>query len=221
MNMNEDVKKRRYRSPLREQQALKTKAAILDAAQVLFVEDGYGATSIRAIADKAGVSEATVYAAFGQKASILWAALLRAVIGDGEDDTSALSQELVQSIRLAEGILERTHLLLRWSRQHWERGAADLEVAMERAVDTDPELTDMAARAAEGRLQAVRQSLTLALEVGSLRDDLAFEDVVDLIWAMDSPQVYRSLVRGRGWSPEKYEQWMAEITTRVFLRIEQ
>lgn len=220
MNMNENVKRRQYRSPLREHQALETKAAILDAAQVLFVENGYGATSIRAIADKAGVSEATVYASFGRKASILWAALLRAVIGDDEDDESAISHKLVRSVRSAEGIVERTHLLLRWSRQHWERGAADLEVAMERAVDTDPELTDMAKRAVEGRLQAVRQSLELALEAGSLRDGLAIEDVVDLIWAIDSPQVYRSLVRGRGWSPEKYERWMAEIITRVFLPIE-
>jgi AcrR family transcriptional regulator len=220
MNMNENVKKRRYRSPLREHQALETKAAILDAAQELFVEDGYGATSIRAIAGKAGVSEATVYASFGQKASILWAALLRAVIGDEEDDTSTIPQKLARSVRQAEGIIERTRLILRWSRQHWERGAADLEVAMERAVDTDPELTEMAERAAEGRLEAVRQGLTLALEAGSLRDGLADEDVVDLIWAIDSPQVYRSLVRGRGWSPDKYERWMGEIITRAFLLIE-
>jgi AcrR family transcriptional regulator len=219
--MSENVKKRRYRSPLREHQALETKAAILDAARVLFVEDGYGATSIRAIADKAGVSEATVYASFGQKSSILWAALLRAVIGDNDDDTSAIPENVVRSVRLAEGIVERTHLLIRWSRQHWERGAADLEVAMERAVDTDPELTDMAERAAEGRLQGVQQSLALALEAGSLRDGLAFEDALDLIWAIDSPQVYVSLVRGRGWSPEKYERWMAEIITQVFLPIEQ
>jgi AcrR family transcriptional regulator len=218
--MSENVKRRRYRSPLREHQALETKAAILDAAQELFVENGYGATSIRAIADKAGVSEATVYSIFGQKGSILWAALLRAVSGDDEDDTSAIPQNVVRSVRLAEGIVEQTHLLLRWSRQHWEKGAADLEVAMERAVDTDPELADMAKRAAEGRLQAVHQGLTLALEAGSLRDNLVFEDVVDLIWAIDSPQVYRSLVRGRGWSPEKYERWLVEIITRVFLPIE-
>jgi AcrR family transcriptional regulator len=219
--MSENVKRRSYQSPLREHQALETKAAILDAAQALFVENGYGATSIRAIADKAGVSEATVYAIFGQKGSILWAALLRAVTSDDENDNSVLPQEVVRSVRSAEGNVERTHLLLRWSRQHWERGAADLEVTMERAVDGDPELADMAKRAAEGRLEAVHQALTLALESGSLRDNLAFEDVADLIWAIDSPQVYRSLVRERGWSPEKYEHWLFEIITRVFLSPEQ
>lgn len=220
VNMNENVKKRQYLSPLREQQAQETKTAILDAAQELFTEDGYGATSIRAIADKAGVSEATVYAGFGQKASILWEAILRIVVVDGEDSTSALPENVIHSVREVEGIIDRTHLLLRWSRQHWEQGGADLEVAMERAVDTDPELREMAKQAAQGRMQGVRESLSLAVEVGSLREGLTFDDVADLIWAIDSPQVYRSLVRGRGWSPAKYERWLGEIITRVFLPLE-
>ena len=70
----DDVKpQREYHSTRREQQAQATRAAIVAAARTLFVRDGYAATSVRAIAAEAGVSDQTIYAAFGSKRALLTA----------------------------------------------------------------------------------------------------------------------------------------------------
>ena len=213
--MKKNVKKRRYNSPRREEQARLTRAAIIEVAQQLFVEDGYGATSIQAIAEAVGVSEATIYVHFENKASLLWAAIIHAVVGEGEDPTAAFQKDFVQTVQSEPDPHKRTRMLIHESRQSWERGAADLEVVLVRAADADPRLTEMVEKAAEGRLEAYREALGLVLGDRKLKSGVEFDEVAELIWAIDSPQVYRSLVRDRGWSPEKYEQWIMRIIERT------
>ena len=65
------VNPRRYDSPRRREQAAETRRKILDAAEGLFVGQGYAATAMPAIADEAGVALKTVYLAFGTKAGVL------------------------------------------------------------------------------------------------------------------------------------------------------
>src|SRR5215207_5962497 len=75
--------KRVYRSPLREEQAKRTRAAVLDAAGRCFLDRGYAATTMRDIAEAAGVSVQTVFGQ-GSKAALLLACVDRAVVGDDE-----------------------------------------------------------------------------------------------------------------------------------------
>jgi AcrR family transcriptional regulator len=56
---------------VREQQKLATRAKVLDAARDLFDSEGYEETTIRAIAQKAGVSVGSVFTTFASKAEIL------------------------------------------------------------------------------------------------------------------------------------------------------
>jgi AcrR family transcriptional regulator len=65
--MSESVKPRRYRSSVREEQARRTRLAILDAARLLFTDQGYAATTIAQIAAAARVAVDTVYASVGTK----------------------------------------------------------------------------------------------------------------------------------------------------------
>src|SRR4051812_22078410 len=69
--MTEGMDKRRYHSPLRQEQALATRTRILDAALALFGRQGYGTTSIAAVAREAGVVSETIYATFGSKRGII------------------------------------------------------------------------------------------------------------------------------------------------------
>jgi TetR/AcrR family transcriptional regulator, regulator of autoinduction and epiphytic fitness len=213
--MKKNVKTRRYNSPRREQQAQATRAAIIDAARHMFIEDGYGATSIQAIAEVVGVSEATIYAHFENKASLLWAAIIHAVTGEGEDPTAAFQKDFVQAVQSEPDPHKRARMLIQASRQSWERGAADLEVVLVRAADADPRLTEMAEKAAQGRLEAYREALGLVLANHQMKSGVEFDEVAELVWALDSPQVYRALVRDRGWSPEKYEHWIMRIIERT------
>src|SRR4051812_4074732 len=66
-----------YRSPLRERQAAETRGRISAAAMELFTEQGFAGTTVAAIADRAGVSVPTIYAAFGSKGAILTALMTR------------------------------------------------------------------------------------------------------------------------------------------------
>src|SRR5881275_1020408 len=74
--------KRGYNSPRRAEQAAATRTAILDAAQKLFEEQGYAATSMAAIAREAGVALKTVYLAFETKSGLLRALWHLRVRGD-------------------------------------------------------------------------------------------------------------------------------------------
>ncbi|MGA8993582.1 MAG: helix-turn-helix domain-containing protein, partial [Nocardioidaceae bacterium] len=82
--------RREYRSPLRQGQAAQTRRAVLDAATRQFGEHGWAGTSMRAVAEDAGVSVETVYAAIGPKAELLRQAIDVAIVGD--DEPVALDQ---------------------------------------------------------------------------------------------------------------------------------
>src|SRR5689334_18421090 len=73
--------RRPYSSPAREAAALLTRQRILDAAARLFTEAGYTATSVRSIAQAAGVAEKTVYLQFDTKPAILKALVDAAIMG--------------------------------------------------------------------------------------------------------------------------------------------
>src|SRR6516165_12727101 len=76
--------KKPYRSALREAQARATRRAIVDAAARLFIQRGYGATTVDAIAEAAGVSRKTVFTSVGGKTEALKLAIDWAIVGDDE-----------------------------------------------------------------------------------------------------------------------------------------
>src|SRR5437667_10340968 len=76
--------KKPYNSALRAAQARATRRAIVDAAARLFTERGYGATTIDAIAEAAGVSRKTVFTSVGGKTEALKLAIDWAIAGDDE-----------------------------------------------------------------------------------------------------------------------------------------
>ena len=79
------AKTRRYNSPRRQEQAKATRMQILDAAEKLFIRDGYVPTSMAAIAKEAGVALKTVYNAFETKSGLLRALWHRNLRGGRED----------------------------------------------------------------------------------------------------------------------------------------
>jgi AcrR family transcriptional regulator len=194
--------KRRYRSPLREEAARRTRAAIRDAATALFVEQGYVRTTVKEIAAAAGVALRTVHAAFpGGKAEIFHEALDVATAGDEEpvavadrpgfraalDDPDRLLPELV---RLGTGLLERAGRLLTACQ---ESAGADADMHA---------LNELGARNMAANMRTVAEALErhgrLAVPV---------DEAADVLLTLCSPQVHDLLVHRRGWSPERYAAW--------------
>ncbi|MGD9991639.1 helix-turn-helix domain-containing protein, partial [Pseudonocardia sp.] len=82
--MNSSEPTRRYRSTVRRERARHTRAAVLDAAREEFLTTGYAATSMRAVAARAGVSVPTVEQLFGTKRALLAAVVDATTAGDDE-----------------------------------------------------------------------------------------------------------------------------------------
>ena len=75
---------RRYASQVRDEQARRTRRAIVTAAHDLFLGQGYAATTIDGIAEAAHVSRRTVFNSVGGKAALLKLAFDWAIVGDDE-----------------------------------------------------------------------------------------------------------------------------------------
>ena len=75
---------KRYTSEIRDEQARRTRRAIVTAAHDLFLAQGYAATTIDAVAQAAHVSRRTVFNSVGGKATLLRLALDWAIVGDDE-----------------------------------------------------------------------------------------------------------------------------------------
>jgi len=88
--------KRAYRSPLREEQAARTRERIVEAAAVLFSSQGFGGTTMGAIAQEAEVSVESVHAT-GSKASLLVEAFRARYAGRGRWD-SILEQDVARTM---------------------------------------------------------------------------------------------------------------------------
>jgi AcrR family transcriptional regulator len=198
--------KRTYDSSSRQAQARATRGRIRDAAARLFVDQGYASTSIAAIAREAGVAPQTVYAAFGSKATILKEAV-EVTLAGGDEPIPVYDREDVQRVVTAGDAGEAADALARQCRLVFER-TADLLHAADVAAEGDAELAAMARGGAIGRYQDMRRAVLELAGQGFVRDGVEVEVAVDLIWALSSPDVYRSCIHDRGWTTDEYEAWL-------------
>src|SRR6188768_3933553 len=97
--MSEAVKPpRRYHSTARQEQARRTRRAIIDAAHHLFLTDGFAATTMPAVAAASGVAVQTVYKAFANKPRLAKAVFDIAIAGD-DDAVPVLEREALSRVR--------------------------------------------------------------------------------------------------------------------------
>ena len=192
----------------RQKKARQTRQRILTAAAELFTRQGYTATTVQQIAERADVAWQTVYSVFGTKAAILSAAFDVAVAGDDEPIPVA-ERPFVQAIRDAADPRDKAGIFARHLRESAARTAGVVSV-IESAATTDPEI---AALWRKLRDQGVR-GMTLAArgfqEQGVLRPGLTVARAADILWLYLGPWSYRVLVTQRGWTPDEYEAWLAD-----------
>ena len=208
--------RRQYRSALRGQQAAATRAAVLAAARELFLAQGYGATTIEQIAERAGVSKPTVFSAVGNKHAVM--AALRIVALRGDDEAASVAEREPWQRVLAEPDpyravqLEVAHLSELWSR--W----AELKEVLRGAASSgEPTLRELWATGEEQRLLAAQRFVSALAAKGPLRDGLGKQAAIDIAWTFTSPEHYQALVAERGWPPARYEHWLTDTLTHALL----
>ena len=181
-------------------QAAQTRAAVLDAAARLFGEFGWADTSMRRIAEAAGVSMETVYAGFGSKGDLLAAVMDIAVVGD--DLPIPLAQRDV-ALMLGTGTRdERVAKAAGMSTAISSRTCA-LVQALTQGSATDGSLAQLLGALDERR----RGECAYYFEQVASRPPTRLE--VDEVWLLTSAEVFHLLVHRSGWTPERHEQWLA------------
>jgi AcrR family transcriptional regulator len=206
--------RRRYRSPLRDRQAERTRSSILDAAARHLERDGYAGSTLRRIAQSAGVSVETVYAAFGSKTALFTAvgernleAAIRSVVPDG--DLRMLIAERDLDLQLTTfGKAAPAIMGSNWA----------IIEALRTGGATDPALARAYAAGSEGRRGWMRGFAEAWWATGQMRPELDPETATDILWTITSSDVYRLLVVEAGWSPDRYAAWLTEAARALVLR---
>ena len=197
--------KRRYDTSKRRQAAARTRQAILAAALELFTDRGYTATPMTAIAERAGVALDTVYAAVGRKAELA-RLLIETAISGGSQAVPAEERDYVQAIRQPRRGDQDRYLRIGYARHRRPPGAGPFHHRAGRVGRTRagrvvaPDL-----RAPGGEHAPVRRRPRRRRRAARRSRDAA-----DIVWATNAPELYQLLVSQRGWSPERYERFLAE-----------
>lgn len=189
----------------REQQAAATRDRIAESARRLFAERGYGATTIDMVATEAGVAVRTVYAVFGTKREILshiceaWLARARA-------------RERAEAVLATEEPVARLRGAAGWLTTLYAAGFDVVEI-FEAATDESAETREMLRAKLAGRNQAMDAM------VASLGEALVVpvEEAQAVFRALAAPGIYKELVVGAGWSPERLAGWLAGVLTQHLL----
>lgn len=188
---------------------------MLAAAARLFVAGGYGATTLQAIADEAGVAVQTVYATFGNKRTILAEVIDVAIAGDDER-TVINDREWMQAVWDAPSAEERLRAYASAVRRI-AAGAGDIFAVLAAAAATDPDVVELAAAADRRRRIGAGAVIDSVRSIAPLRPGLTREQAVDVLWLLNSPPVFTHFVRQAGWSLDEYEHWLADAMVRELL----
>jgi len=204
---------RTYDSSRRRAQARETQRAVLDAARELFVEQGYGRTTIADVARSAAVSVETVYAAFGNKATLLHRAWDVTIGGDDEEITYHERPEIL-ALR-AEPDLARRFAMQAALFTQTARRIVPFLLAVQGAAATEPAAAEMLAEMGRQRLEGLSVMAREAAATGQLA--VSEIDCRDFIWATTDGVLWQRLVNERGWSDERFQEWLGQMWIRALV----
>jgi AcrR family transcriptional regulator len=213
--MREPVKPRTYRSSVRAEQARRTRQAILEAARLLLSEQGYVATTVAQIAARAGVAVDTVYASVGPK-PVLMRLLMETAISGSDEAIPAEQRDYVRQVRAAV-TAEQKIAIYASAVVAANTRLAPLHLVLRDAAAQAPELAQIRDEIATRRASNMRLFAQDLADTGHLRPGIDVEEVADVVWSMNSAEYFSLLVRERGWTPERFAQWLADTWGRLFL----
>ena len=207
---------RRYTSEIRDEQARRTRRAIVTAAHDLFLAQGYAATTIDAIAQAAHVSRRTVFNSVGGKATLLKLALDWAIVGDDEPVPLA-DRPAVKAIQAEPD--PRTALAL-WAEMVVEIAArvAPISEVLTAAADADPDAAQLVAKANHDRMFGATAFIRYLASLDGLAPGITQQHAADLCWALMDAHLYRLLVTERGWTAADLTQWLSGSLAATVLR---
>ena len=198
--------KRSYDASLRQAQARESHDLIIEMAQRRFLKDGYGPTTISAIAEDAGVSVDTIYKSFGGKPGLIRAMAARALLGTGPVPAEQRSEELQTRER------DPRKLISRWGVLVTEVAplAAPIMLLLRDAAGSHPELRPLIEEVHADRLRRMTDNARRFAAAGHLRPGITVAEAANVMWTYSSSELYELLVLRRGMPLKRYGRFVAD-----------
>ena len=210
-----DKPRRSYVSATRTKRAQKTRKRVIEAATRLFVQQGYATTTMRAIADEAGVSVPTVELLFGTKAQLLHVVIDVAVAGDDEP-VPVLSRAWADDARSARDVTDFLSVVAKVLSAAQARSAGVVLAAYEAAA-SDPDIQLLIMDRESQRERTATWIVDGVVERAGLRPGLDRAPATDTLWMLMDPVIFHRLTRHRDWSSDRYASWFADSVTRLLV----
>jgi AcrR family transcriptional regulator len=194
---------------LREERAADTRRRIALAAGELFAAHGFAGTTIAGIAERAGVSEATVYATFGTKGAIV-----RALLSDMEQQADVAGW--MARIAGESDPRRKLRAFAQWTRALFSSSKATIS-AVSGAL-TDPALSELGQEGDRRRREGLRGLVSSLARAGALKPHLSQREAVDRAWMLTGLEIYLAATDGCDWSDDHYERWLAATLAEQLLK---
>lgn len=204
------VNKRRYDSSGRQERARQNRDEITNIARELFLSRGYTATTVAEVAAAAHVSVETIYKGFGGKPG-----LVRAIVENGLAGQGPVPAEQ-RSDHVRDTEPDPRKIFAAW-------GAFTAELAprvgpifqLARDASGDPDVAAVLDQLSAARHERMTVNARGLAAAGHLRPGITVDQAADIMWALNSPELYDLLVTRRGWPPEVYGQFIAQALTAL------
>ena len=207
--------RRPYNSPRPQQQAAATRQTILEAAERLFLQDGYPATTMDAIAAEAGVSLKTAYLPFSTKSGLL-RALWDLRLKKDDADAPVVQHEWFREVMEEPDPARKLQLNARNSAAAKTRIGGLFRV-IRGAAEIDADCSELW-RLIQSDFHANQQVIVESIHRGGgLRRGLSVATGTDILWTLNHPDTWTLLASQRGWSPHAYETWLAQTSCAQLL----
>ena len=206
-------RKRSYDASRRQEQARRNRDRITDVAERCFLRDGYGATTIAAIAADAGVSPDTIYKSFGGKPGLVRAIRAHALEGEGPVPAELRSDELHAHESDPRRIIEG------WGALTAEIAprVAPILLLIRTAAATDPDVLTLLDELDADRLRRMTHNARQLRDRGHLRAGITLTRAADVLWTYSAPDLYELLVLRRNWRPQRYGRFIADAMIDALL----
>jgi AcrR family transcriptional regulator len=204
---------RRYDASRRRDQARRRRDRITDAAQQLFLRDGYGPTTVAAIAAQCGVSPDMIYKSFGGKPGLVRAIYQRALQGQGPVPAERRSDTIQAHERDPRTIIEA------WGTFVTEIAprVAPILLLVRAAAPADAEIRSLLEELDDQRLRRMTDNAPRLHDAGHLRPGVTLAYAADVLWTYSSAELYELHVLRRGMPLEQYGRFVANAMTDALL----
>ncbi len=192
----------------RARKAQETRQRILAAALESFVRDGYGATNLQDVAGRAGVAVQTIYFVFGNKRALLKELVDVTIAGDDEP-VATMDRRWYTDALAADTAHDMVRAYVTGTTSILER-VAPIGKVLEGAVASDPEVAALWPHEVDPRYVVHREAAEALVVKPGARAQLTAEEAADLLFGLLSPELYLLFTRERGWSRERWEQWVGQ-----------